>query len=156
MALDDFDRRILSLYQHDTRIPGERIGTAVGLSAAAVQRRIKRMRDDGVIVADQALVDRRKVGLGFTAIVGVDLIDESGRAMQAFRDRVAPRDEVQQCYGVTGEADFVLMVVVADLDAYERFCEACLLHDPNVQGFTTQVVLDAAKVGATLRIPGAT
>lgn len=152
MSLDSLDRKILALYQHDTRLAGERIGEEVGLSAAAVQRRLKRMRETGVIVAETATLDCRALGLDVTAIVQVDLVDESARASRAFRDRMCTRSEVQQCYGVTGEADYVLVVIVPDLAGYDAFCEACLLHDPNVRSFTTQIVLDAAKRGGPLAI----
>ncbi|MBC7994196.1 MAG: Lrp/AsnC family transcriptional regulator [Rhizobacter sp.] len=155
MTLDTFDRHILSLYQADTRVPAQQIGEQVGLSAAAVQRRIKRLRESGVIVAEVALLDCRQLGLDVTAIVHVDLVDESARAQRVFRDKVTARSEVQQCYGVTGVADYVLIVVVPDLMAYDAFCEACLLHDPNVRSFSTQVVLEAAKRSGLLTIPSA-
>ncbi|TMH09153.1 MAG: Lrp/AsnC family transcriptional regulator [Betaproteobacteria bacterium] len=149
MTLDALDKQILSLYQHDTRTSGEEIGAQVGLSAAAVQR----LREGGVIIAETALLDCQQLGLGVTAIVHVDLVDESARASRAFRDKLVRRPEVQQCYGVAGEVDYVLIVIVPDLAAYDAFCEACLLHDANVRSFTTQVVLDAAKRGSALAIP---
>ena len=152
MPLDTLDRQILALYQRDTRVPGEQIGAQVGLSAAAVQRRLKRLRESGVIVAETASLACAALGLNLTAIVNVDLIDESARAARAFCDKVCTRAEVQQCYGVAGAFDYVLVVIVADLPAYDAFCEACLLHDPNVRSFTTQVVLDAAKRGGPLNI----
>ena len=144
-SLDTFDRQILAIYQRNTRLPGEQIGAQVGLSAAAVQRRLKRMRETGVIQAQVAVLDCQPLGLGVTAIVHVDLVDESAHATRAFRDKVTARGEVQQCYGVTGAADYVLVVIVADLAAYDAFCKACLLHDANVRSFTTHIVLDAAK-----------
>ena len=150
MTLDALDRQILALYQHDTRVPSERIGAQVGLSAAAVQRRLKRLRESGVIVAETATLDVAQLGLGVTAIVNVDLIDESARAARRFVDTACARPEVQQCYGVAGAFDYVLVVIVADLAAYDAFCEACLLHDENVRSFTTQIVLDAAKRGGTV------
>lgn len=153
MPLDKLDRLILDLYQRDTRIAGEQIGARVGLSAAAVQRRLKRLRESGVIVAETATLDCAALGLGMTAIVNVDLVDESARASRAFRDTVCARPEVQQCYGIAGAFDYALVVVVPDLRAYDAFCEACLLHDPNVRSFSTQVVLDAAKRGGPLAIP---
>ncbi len=152
MTLDALDRQILALYQRDTRMPSERIGAEVGLSAAAVQRRLKRLREEGVIVAETAQLDCKALGLGLTAIVEVDLVDESARASRAFRERLLARPEVQQCYGVAGEVDYVLVVVVADLAAYEAFCEACLLHDANVRSFLTRIVLDAARRGGPLAI----
>jgi Lrp/AsnC family leucine-responsive transcriptional regulator len=155
MPLDSLDRQILALYQRDTRLPGEQIGAQVGLSAAAVQRRLKRLRETGVILSETAVLDYRQLGLGMTVIVSIDLVDESARATRAFRDKVTARGEVQQCYGVTGAVDYLLIVIVPDLAAYEAFCDACLLHDPNVRSFTTQVVLDAAKRGGAVDIPRA-
>jgi DNA-binding Lrp family transcriptional regulator len=150
MPLDAFDRQILALYQRDTRVPSEQIGAQVGLSAAAVQRRLKRLRESGVILAEVASLDCQKLGLGVTALVHVDLVDESARATQAFRDKVMARGEVQQCYGVAGVVDYVLIIVVPDLAAYEVFCNECLLHDANVRSFTTHIVLDAVKRGGPL------
>lgn len=152
MPIDAFDRQILALYQRNTRVPSEQIGALVGLSAAAVQRRLKRLRESGVILAEVASLDCQKLGLGVTALVHVDLVDESARAIQAFRDKVTTRSEVQQCYGVAGVVDYVLVVIVSDLAAYEVFCNECLLHEANVRSFTTHIVLDAVKRGGPLDI----
>lgn len=153
MTLDTLDRRILSIYQRDTRVAAETIGAQVGLSAAAVQRRIKRLRESGVIIAETAMLDRKQLGLDVTVIVHVDLIDESARAVKAFRDKITVRGDVQQCYGVTGTADYVLIVVVENLAAYDAFCNACLLHDTNVRSFTTHIVMDEAKRTGVVDIP---
>lgn len=150
--LDTFDRQILAIYQRDTRQPSEQIGARVGLSAAAVQRRLKRMRKIGVVVAETAQLDYSRLGLGITAIVQVDLVDESARATLVFRDKVDARPEVQQCYGVAGAVDYVLIVIVPDLSAYDAFCQDCLLHDDNVRSFTTQIVLDAHRRHGPLAI----
>ena len=82
----------------------------------------------------------------------IDLVDESARATHAFRDKLLARPEVQQCYGVAGNVDYVVVVVVPDLAAYEAFTDACLLHDTNVRSFTTHVVLEAARRGGPLAI----
>lgn len=153
MIFDSFDRQILDIYQRDTRLPAEQIGASVGLSAAAVQRRLKRSRETGVILAETGVLDCKKLGLGVTAIVQVDLIDESAHATLAFRQKLDMHGEVQQCYGVAGAIDYVLIVVVEDLAAYEAFCNDCLLHDSNVRSFTTHIVLDAHKRHGAIKIP---
>lgn len=153
MTIDIFDRHILDLYQRNTRLPAELIGAQVGLSAAAVQRRLKRLRESGVILAETAELDCTKIDLGITVVVQVDLVDESARATLAFRQTVGARGEVQQCYGVAGPMDYVLIVIVPDLAAYNVFCNECLLHDTNVKSFTTQIVLDAHKRRGALEIP---
>jgi Lrp/AsnC family transcriptional regulator, leucine-responsive regulatory protein len=154
MSIDKLDRQILAIYQHDTRLAAEEIGAQVGLSAAAVQRRLKRLREESVIVAETASLDLRRLGLGLVAIVGVDLVDESARAAKAFLDKITARGDVQQCYTVTGPVDYVLIVIVADLAAYQAFCDACLLHDPNVRSYTTQIVLESPKRTVPVDLPG--
>ena len=146
LELDDLDRKILDRYQHDTRIPAERIGKAVGLSAAAVQRRIKRMRGDGVIAAEVAMVEPERVGYGLTCLVGVRLIHESTAESRSFKVRMLRHRRVQQCYSVTGDVDFMLVVLSRDVRDYEAFAQATLNGDDNVRSFTTFVVLDRVKV----------
>src|SRR5688572_1572932 len=109
-TLDAFDRKILARHQHDTRLPAALIGAEVGLSAAAVQRRLKRMRDAGIIEAETAQLSPRALGFPVTCIVAVDLRDESAAELARFKARMVDRGEVQQCYYVTGAADFMLVV----------------------------------------------
>jgi Lrp/AsnC family transcriptional regulator, leucine-responsive regulatory protein len=151
-ALDAFDLRILGLYQHDTQVPAAEIGAQVGLSAAAVQRRLKRLREAGVIEAETARISPKAVGLGVTCIVAVDLRDESTREMTRFKRRMIARPEVQQCYYVTGQADFMLIVIAASMEAYEAFTREALLDDANVKSFITHVALDRVKTGTALPI----
>jgi len=148
--LDKLDLRILERVQHNVRLPAETIATEVGLSAAAVQRRLKRLREAGVIRAEVALVDPAAVGLPLTCLVGVELERESHQALDRFKARIAQWPQVQQCYYVTGQADFMLVVVCADMAAYEAFTREALLADANVKGFTTSVVMERVKVGMAL------
>ena len=152
LAPDTFDLKILALYQHDTQVPAAEIGAQVGLSAAAVQRRLKRLRETGVIEAETARISPKAVGLPVTCIVAVDLRDESTREMARFKRRMVARPEVQQCYYVTGQADFMLIVIAASLEAYEAFTRDALLEDTNVKSFTTHVAMERVKVGMGLPI----
>ncbi|MBC7989543.1 MAG: Lrp/AsnC family transcriptional regulator [Luteimonas sp.] len=147
MILDNFDLAILARYQHDTLKPAKTLGEAIGLSPAAVQRRLKRLREGGVISAEIAVVSPDAVGLPVTCIVNVDLDRERSSDLDRFGRKMATCAEVQQCYYVTGVADFVLVVVTADMRRYETFTREHLLDDPNVKSFTTMVVLDRMKVG---------
>jgi DNA-binding Lrp family transcriptional regulator len=147
MILDNFDLAILARYQHDTLKPAKTLGEAIGLSPAAVQRRLKRLREGGVISAEIAVVSPDAVGLPVTCIVNVDLDGERASDLDRFGRKMAACAEVQQCYYVTGVADFVLVVVTADMRRYETFTREHLLDDPNVKSFTTMVVLDRMKVG---------
>jgi Lrp/AsnC family transcriptional regulator, leucine-responsive regulatory protein len=152
MILDHFDRAILSRYQHDTRPPAQAIGNAIGLSAAAVQRRIKRMRETGVITAEIAQINPAAVGLPVTVIVHVDIERETLHHIDAFKADMLTRPEVQQCWYTTGLTDFILVVRVASMAAYEQFTRQALVSHDNVAKFTSYVALDEVKSGLTLDI----
>jgi len=150
--LDPLDLEILAAYQTDPRIPAQKIGKRVGLSAAAVQRRLKRMRDEGVIVAEVAHITPEHVGYPTTCLVGVKL-DREGRLENAkFAQAMRHHAQVQQCYAVTGNVDFMLVVLARDMRDFEAFGQSALYSNPNVKSFTTFVCLDRIKVGLTTPI----
>jgi DNA-binding Lrp family transcriptional regulator len=144
-VLDDFDRRILALYQHDTRIVAEAIAQTVGLSAASVQRRLKRLRETGVIVRETATLQRAALGFPVTCIVGVDVEYERAEHLDSFKKLMLKHPNVQQCYYVTGEIDFIVVVAMRDLAEYEAFTREAFMNNRNVVSFTTYVVLDTVK-----------
>lgn len=153
-ALDDFDLRILARYQHDTQAPARAIAAAVGLSVAAVQRRLKRMRTTGVIRREVAEIEPRAVGLPVTCVVAVDLERERPADLDRFKRKMLGLPEVQQCYYVTGQADFVLVVLVPSMAAYDAFTRRALLDDDNVKSFLTTIVMDRVKTGVAVALPG--
>jgi len=153
-SLDSFDRAILAAYQRDTLRPAQLIGDEVGLSAAAVQRRLKRMRESGVIRAEVAHVDPAAVGLPTTVIVHVDIDRETTVHLDAFKALMRARPEVQQCWYTTGLTDFVLVVHVASLAAYEQFTRDALVSHDNVARFTSYVALGEVKSGLALDLGG--
>lgn len=146
-TLDDFDREILRWLQRDARATGEAIGAEIGLSAAAVQRRIQRLRKSGVIVAEVAIVDPVAVGQAMTFVVGVELEHERADMLDAFRRAARADPNVQQCYYVTGAADFVLIVLARDMADFETFTRRLLFDNSNIRRFTTSVVMSRDKVG---------
>ena len=150
--LDPLDLRILERYQSDTRAPAQKIGKAVGLSPAAVQRRLKRMREVGVIVAEVAQLAPAAVGYPTTCIVGVRLERESRAETARFKKAMASHRQVQQCYLVTGDVDFMLVVLARDMQDFEAFAQQTLYSDPNVKSFTTFVCLEPVKVSAAVPI----
>ena len=150
--LDPLDLRILERYQADTRAPAQSIGKAVGLSAAAVQRRLKRMREVGVIVAEVAQLAPDAVGYPTTCIVGVRLERESRAETARFKQTMVRHRQVQQCYSVTGDVDFMLVVLARDMQDFDAFAQQALYSDANVKSFTTFVCLERVKVSAAVPI----
>jgi Lrp/AsnC family leucine-responsive transcriptional regulator len=150
--MDQIDRKILALYQSDTRRIAESIGAEVGLSAAAVQRRLKRLRAEGVVAAEIAVLDGRALGVPIACVVTVSLAG-SAAEVDRFKRRMRGCAEVQQCYHVTGSTDFALVVVAASMEQYGVFARTWF-ETPQVSRYETHVVLDRVKVGLSLPIAG--
>lgn len=145
--LDAFDRKILDILQRDNTTPQRTIGEAVNLSAPAVQRRIKRMTEEGVIRANVAIVDPAAVGQAITIFVEVEVISETAEQIEQAKREFAAAPQIQQCYYVTGEADFVLVIVVPSMAEYEALTRRLFFGNNNVKRFRTFVAMDRIKVG---------
>lgn len=141
MALDNIDRQLLALVQQNARTNMDRLAGEVGLSPAAVQRRLKRMRESGVIKAEVIIVDPIALGYHMTFVVAVEMERERTDILDAFRRRVLRETQVQQCYYVTGDSDFVLIVVAKDMDDYEAVSQRLFYEDANVRRCRTSVVV---------------
>ncbi|KRB42258.1 Lrp/AsnC family transcriptional regulator [Acidovorax sp. Root70] len=150
-ALDRFDLAILDILQADNTTPQRAIAQAVNLSAPAVQRRIQRLKDSGVIRANVAVLDPVKVGKPLTIMLEVHLDNERPDRTAPLRARIAAEDAVQQCYSVTGEADYLLVVNVASMADYEALTRRLFEGDDNIKRFRTSVALASLKTG--LRVP---
>ena len=154
-TLDKLDRHILRSLQANGRVTYDHIADEVGLSPSAVLRRVRRLEEAGVIDRYVALVKPAAVGLGLTAYVNVRLEKHSGAAkrnpMDEFRAGVTAWPEVVECVALTGEMDYLLRVVVADMQHYSRFIMETLLKHPSVSDCKTSFVLDRVK--ATTSVP---
>ena len=152
MELDNFDLLILEILQRNNMTPQRTIAEAVNLSPAAVQRRIKRMEEEGVIHANIAVIDPERVGRPLTLVVGVTVESEQVQLIDAAKKAFLAAKEVQQCYYVTGDADFILIVTVETMEEYEILTRRLFFDNPNVKRFQTFVTMDRVKVGLTVPI----
>jgi len=151
-GLDPADRIILTSLQRDARTGLETLAAETGLSVATVQRRVKALRDRRVITQEVALLDPVKVGLPMTFVVLVELERERLDQIDAFVRRTQAEPKVQQCYYVTGEADFCLICTAADMDDFEALTQRLFFSDSNVRRFRTSVVMGRKKVGLSLPV----
>ncbi|HZH26989.1 MAG TPA: Lrp/AsnC family transcriptional regulator [Azospirillaceae bacterium] len=151
-TLDALDRSLLARVQEDARLTAETLGAEIGLSAAAVQRRLKRMRDEGIILREIAQVSPRALGQRMTFIVAVEMERERADILDAFRRRADAEPNVQQCYYVTGEADFFLVIVARDMDEFEALSRRLFQEDSHVRRFRTSIVMGRAKVGVSIPV----
>jgi len=132
VALDKIDWDILKALQEDARIPIVDLADRVGLSASPCARRVKRLESDGVIVRYATVIDQKTIGLPVNVFCHVTLERQVKGALETFQAAVLKRPEVMECYLMTGEADYLLRVVVADLEAYERFIVEHLTKVPGI------------------------
>lgn len=150
LSLDNFDLAILDILQRDNTTSQREIARAVNLSAPAVQRRIQRLRQSGVIRAEAAALDGSLLGRPLTLLVEVYLHDDHPTRTAALRQRILAEAAVQQCYMITGEADFMLVVTATTMAEYEALAERLLVQDENVRRFRTSVALSCLKAGLHL------
>lgn len=133
ITLDDLDHRILHALQDQADRSNLEIARLIGLSPAATLRRIKRLKDQGVIERVVAVLNPQAVGAGLLAVVEVSLERQGEHALQAFAALACKQAEVQQCYQVSPGPDFVLIAQVPDMPAYHAFSQRLLTEDANVR-----------------------
>lgn len=152
LHLDSFDRRILEILQRDNRVPRRDIGEAVHLSAAAVHRRIAALEEAGVIVGNVAIVDPARAGRPVTAVVDVSVESEQLSLLDQIKKHFRQAPEVQQCFYVTGDADFSLIITAESMADYEAITPRLFFSQKNVKHFRTRVVMDNVKAGLSVPI----
>lgn len=152
VALDDHDRRLLTLLQRDTTVTAEVLGSDLGLSASTVQRRIKRLRESGVIEREVAIINTDAVGKRMTFIVGVKVDFGQKAGVDALQKKLLADPRTQQAYYVTGEVDLILAVVVQDMQDYDNYSKTLLLASPAMLRFQSNVVIEALRVGLQIAL----
>ncbi|UDF29561.1 UNVERIFIED_ORG: Lrp/AsnC family transcriptional regulator [Roseateles sp. XES5] len=119
--MDDKDRQIIWSLQKDGRLSNQELSEQVALSPSPCLRRLRQLEESGVIKGYTAIVDEEMYGLPITAFVRIRLERHSEQAIATFERRVRAIDEIQDCYVMTGEVDYLLRVIVGSLKEYEAF-----------------------------------
>ena len=150
ILLDDFDHRLLALLQDDAARTLTALGEAVGLSPSAVQRRLTRYRRHGLL-QQVAVLNPEAFPALVLAAVWVTMERESVRMLNAFYARMRAAPEVQQCYQIAGEWDYLVIMATTSVAAYREAAERLFKADGNVKRYETRLVFDTVKRG--LRLP---
>jgi DNA-binding Lrp family transcriptional regulator len=149
LALDDFDHRLLDLLQRDADTTLTALGDAVGLSASAVQRRIKRYRESGLL-RQVAVLDGEHLPAVTLAAVWVTMERDSIRLHAAFRARMRATPEVQQCYALAGQWDYLVIIAARNVAHYREVAERLFVDEGTVKRYETRLVFEAIKLGLNL------
>lgn len=152
IKLDRLDRRILEVLQEDASLSNQELAERVGLSPSPCLRRVKALEEAGIIQRRVTILDRKKLGLSLTVIILIGMDRHTPERFEQFEAQVAALDEVQECYLITGqEADYMLKVVIPDMDHYHDFLLNKITRIPGVSGVHSSFVL--RRVVDRTRIP---
>jgi len=153
-AMDTIDRKILELLQRDATLSIAEIGAQVGLSQTPCWKRIQRLEAQGVIERRVALLNPEKLGLGLTVFVSIETGDHSHDWLKRFADTVSAMPEVVEIYRMAGDVDYMLRVVVADMQAYDALYKRLIAAIP-LKNVTSRFAMERVKATTVLPIAAA-
>jgi Lrp/AsnC family leucine-responsive transcriptional regulator len=145
--LDKFDLDLLKLVQNDASASAEALGAAVGLSGSAVLRRLRQLRETGIINREVAIVATDKLGPRLRIIANVELERDRADQLGALVELLQEQPEIQQAYYISGDADLLLIVIVSEISDYDRLTAELVSKHPIIKRIKTSVVFRELKVG---------
>ncbi|MER9275402.1 Lrp/AsnC family transcriptional regulator [Mesorhizobium sp. M0643] len=151
MTLDRADAALLDAVQKNNRLTSDELAEKAGLSPTSCQRRLKRLRSEGVIEADVSIISPKAVGRAVTTLALVSLERERLDIVDRFKMSIRNTREVMIGYYVTGDADFILVITAKDMEEYEQFTRRFFYENHDIKGFKTMVVMDRVK--ASFAVP---
>ena len=145
MSLSKTDVKILEHLQQDARLTNQQLADAIGLSASPTWRKVRKLEEDQVIQGYRAVLNRRKIGLNVMVFVRVTIDSHSETEARKFEAEVTALENVVSCYSIGGDADFLLQVVSADMDAYAEFAMSVIRRLPGIKEMQSMFVLKEVK-----------
>lgn len=145
VTLDRIDRKLINALQRSNLEPTRALADSVHISQPTCLRRIRHLRETGVIKADVSIVDPFDLNHGLVAFLEVSLADQSEERMREFEERAMKETEVLQCYLISGEFDFFLLVHVIDMDAYYNFIRRVISAGGNIRHFESRFPMKRVK-----------
>jgi Lrp/AsnC family transcriptional regulator len=150
--MDAIDRKILAVLQQDASLSVAEVGSRVGLSSTPCWKRIQKLEAEGVIQKRVAVVDPDKVGLGVSVFVAIETGDHSEEWLGRFAESVQAMPEVMEFYRMAGDVDYMLRVVVADMQSYDVFYKK-LIGAVSLKNVTSRFAMEKIKSVTALPIP---
>ena len=150
IELDKTDERLLEILQRDATVTMQELGAMVGLSHTPCWRRVRRLEDKGYISKRVTLLDPEKLELNVNIFVFVTMSRHQSNALTRFEKAVKDIPEIVECYSVSGQADFLLRVIVHDVSAYDRLLKNKLIHLPDIGNLNSTIALEQIKYSTEL------
>jgi Lrp/AsnC family transcriptional regulator len=149
--MDAIDRKIIAVVQEDASLSVAEIGQRVGLSSTPCWKRLQKLEAEGVITGRVALIDPDKIGLGITVLVSIETGDHSEEWLKRFAELVSAMPEVMEFYRMAGDVDYVLRVVVRDMQSYDAFYKKLIGSVP-LKNVTSRFAMERIKSTTALPI----
>lgn len=150
--LDRMDRRILNILQQDNQITNIALAEKIGISAPPCFRRVKRLRDLGIISKDVSLVDPFKVGQRLIIFVNITLEKQREDLLMHFERKMQEHPEIMQCYFISGDADYLLVVHAVDMNHYNEFARRVFASEANIKMFRSSFCLSRIKYNTQIHL----
>lgn len=155
-TIDRYDRQILDLLQRDSQISNQELADKIGLSPSPCLRRVRRLEEEGYISAYRAILDARKLGLTLMSFIQISMDRHTPDRFEKFETAVAEQPEVLECHLITGQSsDYLLKVLVADMDAYQEFLLNKITRIPGVTGVHSSFVMKSPVMVTQLSLANA-
>jgi Lrp/AsnC family transcriptional regulator, leucine-responsive regulatory protein len=150
MKLDELDLSILKRLQENGKITNLQLSKDIGLSPAPTLERVKKLESNGFIQSYHALIDESKLELGICAFMQISLIRQRDNAIFNFIEQINKIDEVLECYNVTGQADYLLKIMVKDIAAFDVLVKEKLTPIEEIRNMHSMVVISKDKYSKVL------
>jgi DNA-binding Lrp family transcriptional regulator len=153
MKLDGTDRKILDILQSNSNITNAQLAQEIGLSPAPTLERVKKLEQSGIIKSYHALIDHASVGLGVSTFVMVSLKGHNKENIDRFMNSISAIPEIVECHHVTGQADFILKIICADIPAYQKLMLEKVSNIEVVDNMQSMVILSTFKDSKVVPLP---
>lgn len=152
VKLDRIDRKILNILQENNQITNLELADQVGISASPCLRRVRHLRETGVISHDVSLINPHQVGCNFIVFLNVSLEKQREDLLENFERKMNQQPEVMQCYFVSGDFDYFLVIMVSNVEEYHDFVRRVLANDHNIKVFRTSFALNRVKYTTKINV----
>ncbi len=153
VVLDDIDKKILNILQHNSTVAIKEIAEQVGLSATPTYERIKHLEERGVILKYVALLDRRKLGLDLVVYCNIVLKEQSKKVLLDFEKAVSKIPEITEVISISGNYDYMLKIAVTNINAYNEFVMNVIANLPHVGQYHSSIVMNEVKKQTAYKLP---
>jgi len=151
-GLDAIDKKILNVLQEDNQLTNLALAERVGISAPPCLKRVRRLREDGIITKDVSLIDPEKAGQRFLVFLHISLTSQRADLLESFEKKMQRHPEIMQCYHISGDFDYLVVVGMPDMRHYNECLRRIFASDPNLKVYRSSFVLSRIKYSTKIAI----